>query len=334
MAISLARRMASGCSTLAVGEEETFASGCNAAAEVRQRLVNKVNLSLSYVLIFSSTGLQHYVGVDIAKGALDDFVGRVEAISKESGRSGIFSVVHCLVAADLGAKDISLHSSPLQTYFSSTRSWSTSIPLPLSEATTNARFDVASCQFAMHYMFETRERAGRFFDEISTNLKPGGYFIATTMDSRVVADWALQKMTQAVKTRIAEPSGFEELCIYADTVENSLLADSQGHSDGGDLMVRMKFETSQWNRLVRRLESSRGNGILNDDGFGVRYTFTLYDNPPSGESGAASAVDAPEWLVPLGQPLEELAKEHGMRVALCMNFHDFITQNMRRYDMM
>jgi SAM-dependent methyltransferase len=297
-------------------------------------VIDVINCSLNSPIspCVNNAGLKHYVGVDIAKGTLDDFVERIISMSKQGGRSGILSVVHCLVAADLGAVGVSLNTTPLQTYSFTTRKWATTIPLPLNEAARNAQFDVASCQFAMHYMFETRARASRFFDEISRNLRAGGYFIATTMDSRVVADWALQQMTEGNSTHPnkTDDEHEEELCIYSDNVENTLLPESAG----GDLVVRMKFEQSQWSRLVKRLDGSRDSSeATEDDGFGVRYTFTLYDTPPSKESGA-SAVDAPEWLVPLGQPLEDLAAENGMRVVMCMNFHDFITQNMRKYELM
>jgi hypothetical protein len=43
-------------------------------------------------------------------------------------------------------------------------------------------------QFAMHYMFESRRAAKRFFATVSTHLKTGGTFIATTADARVIVE--------------------------------------------------------------------------------------------------------------------------------------------------
>jgi len=43
-------------------------------------------------------------------------------------------------------------------------------------------FDVVSCQFALHYFFQSRETLDGFFQNVSDNLKSGGYFIATFMD--------------------------------------------------------------------------------------------------------------------------------------------------------
>jgi SAM-dependent methyltransferase len=43
-------------------------------------------------------------------------------------------------------------------------------------------FDVVSCQFALHYFFESRDTLDGFFQNVVENLKTGGYFIATFMD--------------------------------------------------------------------------------------------------------------------------------------------------------
>lgn len=47
-------------------------------------------------------------------------------------------------------------------------------------------YDVASMQFALHYMGQTEGRMRRFLHEVSRHLRVGGIFIATTMDSRVL----------------------------------------------------------------------------------------------------------------------------------------------------
>lgn len=40
-------------------------------------------------------------------------------------------------------------------------------------------FDFVSCQFALHYSFETEARARGLLLNISERLKPHGYFICT-----------------------------------------------------------------------------------------------------------------------------------------------------------
>ena len=40
-------------------------------------------------------------------------------------------------------------------------------------------FDVVSCQFAMHYAFDSEQRARTFLRNVATRLRPGGVFIGT-----------------------------------------------------------------------------------------------------------------------------------------------------------
>jgi mRNA (guanine-N7-)-methyltransferase len=47
-------------------------------------------------------------------------------------------------------------------------------------------YDVVACMFAIHYFFESEERADRFLQMVSINLKPGGVFIGTFPDARRV----------------------------------------------------------------------------------------------------------------------------------------------------
>lgn len=49
-------------------------------------------------------------------------------------------------------------------------------------------FDVVSCQFAVHYFFESRATLGAFLDNVAKNLRPGGLFVGTCMDGNAVAD--------------------------------------------------------------------------------------------------------------------------------------------------
>lgn len=47
-------------------------------------------------------------------------------------------------------------------------------------------FDVVSCQFAMHYAFESEERVRHLLKNVTDRLKPGGFFIGTTTDANVL----------------------------------------------------------------------------------------------------------------------------------------------------
>ncbi|KAI8909430.1 guanine-N(7)-methyltransferase domain-containing protein [Powellomyces hirtus] len=54
-------------------------------------------------------------------------------------------------------------------------------------------FDLVSCQFALHYSFETEERARMGLTNITKNMKPGGVFIGTIPD----ANWIVKKLRAA-----------------------------------------------------------------------------------------------------------------------------------------
>lgn len=48
-------------------------------------------------------------------------------------------------------------------------------------------FDTVSCQFSIHYMFETSSMLDRFIANVARMTKPGGVFIGTTFDGDLVA---------------------------------------------------------------------------------------------------------------------------------------------------
>jgi mRNA (guanine-N7-)-methyltransferase len=45
------------------------------------------------------------------------------------------------------------------------------------------QFDFVSCQFALHYSFETEQKARSLLENISSRLKPGGTFVGTIPNS-------------------------------------------------------------------------------------------------------------------------------------------------------
>ncbi len=45
------------------------------------------------------------------------------------------------------------------------------------------RFHITSCQFSVHYAFESYDRAHMMLRNACENLRPGGFFIGTTVDS-------------------------------------------------------------------------------------------------------------------------------------------------------
>lgn len=288
--------------------------------------------------------------------------------------------VKLLVAADMGDVQETLNASAFDTYDPSTKQWSRTIPCPPPSSSpplqhsqrqrqTINKFTIASCQFAMHYMFQDIHRANHFFQQVSSNLQLGGVLIATTVDARVVADLAVRVDSEA-------PSGprdyDKDLSIYADAIgdEEGLHTDikhkhkhnrssdrsSESESSGDvtssscPLMMNIHFDDQNWNKLLNINTTNNNNNHNNNkttsvaadidkdhdhdhdtntdtdtyvDPFGIRYIFTLVDDPAKG-----NAVDAPEWLVPTGAPLRDLAATHGLEIDLCQNFHDFVYDKM------
>ena len=45
------------------------------------------------------------------------------------------------------------------------------------------RFNITSCQFSLHYCFESLTQAEMMLRNLCENLRPGGFFIGTTVDS-------------------------------------------------------------------------------------------------------------------------------------------------------
>lgn len=57
-------------------------------------------------------------------------------------------------------------------------------------------FDIVSCQFAIHYFFESEEILDRFLKNVSNFLKIGGYFIGTCLDG-----YRVKKLLTGVQTK-------------------------------------------------------------------------------------------------------------------------------------
>jgi mRNA (guanine-N7-)-methyltransferase len=232
-----------------------------------------------------------YVGVDIAEGALKDF------ISSRLDDAQYKSKVSSLVVADMGVH--SLSSSSLLT-FTFKDDWKNTIPL-----SPQTQFEVVSCQFAMHYMFASKDRANSFFSQVNQHLVEGGLFIATTVDSRVFLDHV-----------------YKTYCGPAGLSDTSL-----GVAPSGDMSVVIKNDLNERvcqihikEEIMNRLLAS---DLSEDELYGLRYNFQLFD------TSASPAVDAPEWLVPLGSALEELALKHNLIVKSTSNFHQFVTDTMK-----
>ena len=83
-------------------------------------------------------------------------------------------------------------------------------------------FDVVSCQFAFHYMFENKRKLNSFLTNVSRYCKIGGYFIGTCYDGRKIFNiLRSKKMGDGVRKICDDKCEFELIKQYDhDTFED------------------------------------------------------------------------------------------------------------------
>lgn len=320
-------------------------------------------------------GLQRYVGVDIAENSLRHFIEerllpsartaaahaarqRAAAAGRSFNAGDHLKVTH-LVCADIGTEsltrsELEYHTWSRNAYDCFDGHWQRNVPLSLDD-----KFDIASCQFAIHYMFQTEEKAHHFFTEVSNHLKPGGIFVATTTDCRVLsemlakelhgefasahdedplvpADLTSEAAFDAIKTKAAEwraktQDGKVRL-VFRNDVDNTILTITFTKDMVERLLPCEQHLCHSTISNISNNNKSNTNSIDNSSSssasspYGLQYTFTLQD------SVEEAAVDAPEWAVPLGGPLEELAAQHGLELVQVENFQDIVADLMRNVE--
>jgi mRNA (guanine-N7-)-methyltransferase len=125
-------------------------------------------------------------------------------------------------------------------------------------------FDFVSCQFALHYAFETEARARALIDNAASRLRPGGHFVCTVPNAhkivkrlRTTCGLAYGNSLYAIQVRapkftdsdVIAPFGAEYFFTLADAVENcaeylvhpGVLTQLAGEC-GLDLVLHQTFE--------------------------------------------------------------------------------------------
>lgn len=105
-------------------------------------------------------GVTHIAAIDISRGQLLEAMSRLGQCNARDGRQ----IAAKFVWADVG--HVNLYDFPV-----------------LSPSET---FTAVSCQFALHYMFETEATALTLFRNIAGRLRPGGVFLATVPDAHAL----------------------------------------------------------------------------------------------------------------------------------------------------
>ena len=87
------------------------------------------------------------------------------------------------------------------------------------------KFDLVSCQFAIHYMFGSEETLDNFCKNVNDVMKPGGYFIGTCLDGNKVAS-TLEKdpivegiIEENIVWRIEKKYDAENTSVYGRTID-------------------------------------------------------------------------------------------------------------------
>ncbi|GAB5031038.1 mrna cap guanine-n7 [Nannochloropsis oceanica] len=246
--------------------------------------------------------IARYVGVDIAKSSLVDAIGRYHQDNHIRGALGSTLTLAC---ADLGGTD--LVEDEVEVWEATEDKWDKR-PL-LDEDDT---FDCITMQFALHYMFETEGRARKFLQVVATHLRKGGSFIATTVDARVVVE-----MLVGLGRREGGKGG-EWVARLVDEKKREL--------------CRLQVDDATYQQLLRpaRRGGEGGKEEEKETPFcGLRYKFLLRDGLE--ENGAADAVNAPEWMIPLPF-LEAAAKEYGLKLEKAQNFHELVEEHRAHID--
>jgi SAM-dependent methyltransferase len=316
----------------------------------------------------NSQGLQEYNGIDIAENSIKEFV---ERLMKNNDRAKVKK----LMVGNLNHD--SLTGSQLLTHqwingkeefdffflffifnfsviifnffvffirFAGIQSdWKRIIPLQSSSDV----FDIISCQFAMHYMFENRSTTEHFFKEISHHLKENGLFIATTIDCRILLHYIMKAKFGEKESTMpafsfppqrpgdAKKNGEDKIpglkSVEKQTSDNSEKSFSlQIWNQFSSLLLEIGFKEKMLNRLIfppkpssSNSNSQEDNNNSGDDSFGIQYTFSLHD------SENAAAVDSPEFIVPLNEDFYSLLAKHNLKMLKMQNFHDFILEKFQ-----
>ena len=176
---------------------------------------------------------------------------------------------------------------------------------------------------------------------MSKLLTPGGVFLATTVDCRVLTHMALESSmgptatttTTKTTTTTSSSSSSSSVTPLSQHEQHAIQISNQFNQQ----LLKITFDQTNWNKLVsnpvqlgrdlanRTDEEAEIEELTHKQAFGIKYNFLLMDNEDE-----ASAVDAPEWIVPLGTPLEALLANYDLEIKYECNFHQFVHDNMEK----
>lgn len=144
-------------------------------------------------------------------------------------------------------------------------------------------FDVSSCQFAIHYMFENKKTFYNFIQNIAECTKLNGYFIATCYDGRTIFNmlkkkekgeskeiyvddkkvWSITKLYDATTFEDNENSLGKKIDVYQDSINQTI----------SEYLVNFDFFTSTMDKYgfslvtreeARHMKLPEGSGMFSE----------------------------------------------------------------------
>ena len=253
----------------------------------------------------AGTRVGYYLGLDIARGSLDDAVKR--HASFKSRRDGKLDFPAGFVCADLGSRSIYDGSDGVELeMWTEQKGWKKQV-LPLGSS--GAQFDFVSMQFAIHYMFETEKRAHTFFRDVSASMRDGAYFVTTTVHANTL-----------VQHLLLQGASIHDALESKKPVKASLFDDVSRE------VCTIRFDPATVEKIT--------SGKVDASGAGLRYWFELRDDArPTSRDGAASKADgasaavcAPEWIVPQ-HVIASIAAQHDLEMVEYTSLPNFFRAN-------
>ena len=207
-----------------------------------------------------------FVGADISGEVLENAMTRLEKIRNEK-YSNNFQTKCIFIKEDLSSPQNKLLEKIDKKYF----------------------FDLVSCQFAMHYHFESEQRLNSFLINVSSRLCEGGYFIGTIVEDNVIVKRLRNRKNIADNKYINEKLTF------------------------GNEFYSVKFSQKNFNK--------------NNGPFGIKYGFYLEDSIDNrDEEGNIKYVG--EYLI-VFKEFVEICKKFGLYLVEKENFTKFYQNNIK-----
>ncbi|XP_065577805.1 mRNA cap guanine-N7 methyltransferase-like [Artemia franciscana] len=155
-------------------------------------------------------------------------------------------------------------------------------------------FDIVSCQFMLHYSFESLRQANKFLQNVASNLRPGGFFIGTTTDGF------------EIMRRLKEVNSPSEVARNGDESEAVVPEDKE------------VYKLKKFGNSIYSVEFPEDAQLSPPPLFGSKYNFHL-----------EGVVDCPEFLVYF-PTLQRLAKAHNLELIMKSRFEDFVQRNISK----